>query len=86
MKENNYNLPDAVKDQIKSDTLASFGMPPPKKPVETISDPKYSLKMDDNLIKKYEDRFIAKRRKERILPPIKLHTCTFTLGLFELES
>ncbi len=60
-------------------------MQPPKpnlKVPETISDAKYALNMDDELVKKYEDRFVAKKRRERILPPIKLHTCTFTLGKF----
>ncbi len=82
MKENTFSLPDVVKERIKTETLASLNLPIPKKPVETISDPKYKLKLDENLISKYEDRFVARRRKERILPPIKLHTCTFTLGLF----
>ena len=80
LKENSYNLPDDVKNKIKSDSLAAFNIQPPPKPKETIGDSKYALNMDDNLIKKYEDRFVAKRRKERILPPIKMHTCTFTLG------
>ncbi len=82
MKENTFSLPDLIKERIKTETLASLNLTIPKKPVETISDPKYKLKLDENLISKYEDRFVAKRRKERILPPIKLHTVTFTLGLF----
>ncbi len=80
MKENTFCLPDLVKERIKYETLASLNLPLPKKPVETISAPKYKLTIDDDLISKYEHRFIAKQRKERVLPPIKLHTCTFTLG------
>ena len=85
MKENTFSLPDSVKERIKTETFATFNLPIPKKPAETISDSKYAIRIDDNLISKYEHRFVAKRRKERILPPIKLYTCTFTLGTFKQD-
>ena len=59
MKDNTYQLPDAVKDRIKSESLAQFNLPPPPKPVETIGDKKFAIKMDDNLIKKYENTHIV---------------------------
>ena len=83
IKENNFQLPDSLLESIKSASMAAFNITPPPKPDETISHSKYAIKLDNDLVKKYEDRIVAKNRRERILPPIKLHTCTFTLGLLE---
>ena len=84
MKENSYSLPDSVKEKIKSESYAAFGLPQPPKPVETIGNEKFKIRIDDNLINKYESKFKASQRKERILPPIKHVTATFTLGKYHL--
>lgn len=91
MKEDSYNLPDNVLDQIRSTTLAAASLNPslittPKSIENYITDPKYSLKFDysnvynQELLKKYENKIITKQRKERILPPIKHWTSTYMLG------
>ncbi len=89
MKEDNYNLPDSILEQIKSSTLAAASnnssILSNQKSIENyIGDPKYALKFDSNnnqdLLKKYEKKVIAKNRKERILPPIKHWTSTYMLG------
>jgi hypothetical protein len=92
MKEDNYNLPDNVLEQIKQSTLSAASINPSiltnQKSIENyISDPKYALKFDSNsssynqdLLKKYEKKIVVKNRKERILPPIRHWTSTYMLG------
>ena len=90
MKEDNYNLPDNILEQIKSTTLAAASnnssILSTQKSIENyIGDPKYTLRFDSNpynqdLLKKYEKKVVAKNRKERILPPIKHWTSTYMLG------
>lgn len=90
MKEDNYNLPDNILETIKSSTLAAANNNPSilsnQKSIENyIGDPKYSLRFDSNvynqdLLKKYEKKVVAKNRKERILPPIRHWTSTYMLG------
>ena len=95
MKEDSYNLPDNVLEQIRSSTFAAATMNPSilstQKSIEHyISDPKYALRFDSSsynqeLLKKYEKKIVSKNRKERILPPIKHWTTTYTLGIYTLN-
>lgn len=93
MKEDNYNLPDNVLDQIRTNTLAAASVNSSllssQRSIENyISDPKYELKFDysssfnQDLLKKYEKKIVTKHRKERVLPPIKHWTSTYMIGKY----
>ena len=100
MNENEYKLPENVKRKIeamfKTPSINKLNTDSHQPRVEYITDPKYKLGFNSDynkdLLNSYMKYIKPKNLKERVFPPIKHWTATYSLGLdthnwqFELNN
>ena len=63
------------------ETIRSLAIPEQRSGEPLSSEPKYSIKFDNDLLKRYEQKISLKNRRERVLPPIKHWTTTLMLSI-----
>jgi hypothetical protein len=89
INENEYKLPENVKrkieDMFKTPSLNKLNIDSQQPRQDYITDPKYKLRFNSDynrdLLNSYMKYIKPKNIKERVFPPIKHWTATYTLGL-----